>query len=233
MGVPLLELSMNRVMDKLVGQSEQKIAQALSVAKACAPCVLLLDEVEKMLGAASVSSNASDGGVTARILQAILKFMNDNDSGVYVIMTSNDVSQLPPEFTRAGRLDATWYFGLPDDEERRGIFRIHFAKKGREVSDIILNEAVRSSDGFTGAEIQQVVKNTMRKAFSRYLKDGNQNILAEDIREAAGEVIPVSKSSKEKIAALDMYCRSRARCTSVHHEKEKPAQEIDDFELDL
>lgn len=51
MGVPLLELSMNRVMDKLVGQSEQKIAQALSVAKACAPCVLLLDEVEKMLGA--------------------------------------------------------------------------------------------------------------------------------------------------------------------------------------
>lgn len=48
--VPLLELSMSKIMDKLVGQSERKIDHALQVAKACAPCVLLLDEVEKMLG---------------------------------------------------------------------------------------------------------------------------------------------------------------------------------------
>ena len=122
MKVPLLILSINRIMNRMVGESEKKIVQALQVAKACAPCVLLLDEVEKVLGGVN-SSNNSDSGITSRVFQEILKFMNDNDSGVYVIMTSNDVSQLPPEFTRAGRLDATWYFGLPKEEERREIFK--------------------------------------------------------------------------------------------------------------
>ena len=50
MKVPLLILSINRIMNRMVGESEKKIVQALQVAKACAPCVLLLDEVEKVLG---------------------------------------------------------------------------------------------------------------------------------------------------------------------------------------
>jgi ATP-dependent 26S proteasome regulatory subunit len=238
--VPLLELSMSKIMSKLVGESERKIDQALKIVKACAPCVLLLDEVEKMLGSAGAggSSNQSDGGVTNRILQSILKFMNDNDSGVYVTMTSNDVSQLPPEFTRAGRLDATWYFGLPSEDERKEIFKIHFAKKNKEVSDIVLNEAVRASQGYTGAEIQQVVKNSILKAFIRSSEDGNMNITAEDIVSAVAEVIPVSQSSREKIAALENYCRTRARMASgIPGESEdnnsQTREDVPDFLLDL
>lgn len=237
MKVPLLELSMSKIMDKLVGQSERKIDHALQVAKACAPCVLLLDEVEKMLGSAGAggSSNQSDGGVTNRVFQAILKFMNDNDSGVYVIMTSNDVSQLPPEFTRAGRLDATWYFGLPTAEERKEIFKVHFTHKNREVSASVLSAAVASTQGFTGAEIQQTVKNTMLKAFQRYKQDGNREIMVNDIVEAASEVIPVSQSSREKIAALENYCRTRARRASGEDEPTENTQEVTHsaFTLDL
>lgn len=159
--------------------------------------------------------------------------MNDNDSGVYVIMTSNDVSQLPPEFTRPGRIDCTWYFGLPCAEERRGIFKIHFQKKGRTVSDVILNAAVKASEAFTGAEIQQVVKNCMRHAYSRYLKDNNDNITKADVVAAAKEVIPISKSSREKIAALDIYCRDRARSTSDQAEKAVDNSSNDEFSLDL
>ena len=50
MNWPLLELNLAKVMDSLVGESEKRIEYALDVAKASAPCVLLLDEVEKMLG---------------------------------------------------------------------------------------------------------------------------------------------------------------------------------------
>ena len=213
MGYPLLELSVSKIMDRLVGSSEKKIVHALQVAKSCAPCVLLLDEVEKMFGGVN-SSNQSDSGITARVFQEILKFMNNNNSGVYVIMTSNDISQLPPEFTRAGRLDCIWYFGLPNEEERRNIFNIHFKKKEKNTGDVILDEAVRLSEGYTGAEIQQVVNNVMRISFSRYLQDGNEDINIDDIAKAVNEVIPVSRSSKEKILALQKYCKTRARSTS-------------------
>ena len=236
LGVPLLELSMSKIMDKLVGQSEQKIAHALDVAKACAPCVLLLDEVEKMLGSATLSSNASDGGVTNRILQSILKFMNDNDSGVYVVMTANDVSQLPPEFTRAGRIDATWYFGLPTSEERESILSIHFAKKGRSLDKATMDSVVEATDGFTGAELKQVVEDTMRKAYARYRIDGNREIIVDDVIGAANEVIPVSQSSREKILALDNYCSKRARPTSRRSvavaQQEQETRNVLDFSLD-
>ena len=78
MHMPLLSLSMGRIMSRFVGESERKIMQALDVAKASAPCVLLIDEVEKALGGIN-SSNNTDGGVTARVFMEILKFLNDND----------------------------------------------------------------------------------------------------------------------------------------------------------
>jgi SpoVK/Ycf46/Vps4 family AAA+-type ATPase len=232
MNWPLLSLSMSKVMSKMVGESEKKIAQALDVAKACAPCVLLLDEVEKMLGGIS-SSNNTDSGITARVFQTLLKFMNDDDNGVYVIMTSNDVSQLPPEFTRSGRLDATWYFGLPSDEERREIFKIHFAHTHKAVSDVMLDAAIAHSNNFTGAEIQQVVRNCMRKAFSRSRTDGNDNITKEDIIAAAEEVTPVYESSREKIVALETYCNNRARRTAEIPEQDNSDAMDRDFRHSL
>lgn len=105
--VPFLKLTMDKILSKYAGESERNIAKALTLIKSCAPCVLLIDEVEKALGGIK-SSNASDSGVVARAFGKVLEFLNDNDNGVYVIMTSNDVSQLPPELTRAGRLDAIW-----------------------------------------------------------------------------------------------------------------------------
>ena len=231
MHVPLISFTLSKIMDKLVGQSEQKVAYALQIVRACAPCVLLIDEVEKLLGGVD---SRSDGGVTARILAALLKFMQDNDNGVYVIMTSNNVSQLPPEFTRAGRLDATWYFGLPSDEERKAIFKVHFGHRGREVGDVILHAAVKASQGFTGAEIEQVVKNAMRKAYVRYKKDGNDSVTKDDVIEAASEVIPVSQSSREKILALDKYCETRARNASGEKKKiTKKTSSEDDLLLDF
>lgn len=212
MKYPLISFNIGKVMNKMVGESEKRIESALNLVKACAPCVLLIDEAEKVLGGIS-SSNNTDSGITARIFQSILKFMNDNDSGVYVIMTSNDVSQLPPELTRAGRLDAIWYYGIPSNEERREIFQIHFDKRSRDVDDDLIEAAVINSEHFTGAEVEQAVKNSLRKAFVRSRKDGDTDIKVEDIISACHEVIPVYDSSREKILALDHWCKGRARRT--------------------
>lgn len=217
MHMPLLSLSMGRIMSRFVGESERKIMQALDVAKASAPCVLLIDEVEKALGGIS-SSNNTDGGVTARVFMEILKFLNDNDYGVYIIMTSNDVSQLPPELTRQGRLDAKWFFDFPKENERKEIFKIHFSKYNKEINSDLLDLAVSKTNNFTGAEIQEIVKNTIRKSFIRFKKDNNDELKEEDITSAINEIIPISKTSKESILALKSYCSNRFR--SVNEEND-------------
>lgn len=217
MHMPLLSLSMGRIMSRFVGESERKIMQALDVAKASAPCVLLIDEVEKALGGIN-SSNNTDGGVTARVFMEILKFLNDNDYGVYIIMTSNDVSQLPPELTRQGRLDAKWFFDFPKENERKEIFKIHFSKYNKEINSDLLDLAVSKTNNFTGAEIQEIVKNTIRKSFIRFKKDNNDELKEEDISSAINEIIPISKTSKESILALKSYCSNRFR--SVNEEND-------------
>lgn len=208
-GVPFIKLEMSKIMDKLVGNSEKKIDQALKVVKSCAPCIFLIDEVEKALGGIK-SSNASDSGTTARCFASILQFLQENND-VFVVMTSNDVSQLPPELTRSGRLDAMWYFSLPTLEEREAIFKIHLDKTGKSYDASVLNEAARLTDNYTGAEIQNIVKLTMWKAFRRFLEDKNDAILIEDIASSVKEVVPVYESSKEKITYLEHWVKGRAR----------------------
>lgn len=104
--VPFISLDMSKIMHKHVGQSERNMSRALELVESCAPCVLLIDEVEKALSGIQ-SQGKSDGGTLARTFGSILQFLN-KDNQVFTVMTSNDVSQLPPELTRAGRLDAIW-----------------------------------------------------------------------------------------------------------------------------
>lgn len=213
LALPFLKLDMSKVLDSKVGRSEKNMAQAIRMIKATAPCLLLVDEVEKTLSGFG-SSNNSDGGTMARAIGAILEFLS-SDHGVFVVMTSNDVSQLPPELTRAGRLDAIWYFGIPNKSEREEIFKIHFKKFNKELSEQLISYCADVSNDYTGAEIKEAVKATIRKAFSRSRKDGNKDITKIDIQKACAEIIPVARSSREKIAALEEYAKTRARYSNV------------------
>lgn len=184
--------------------------KALNLVKSCAPCVLLIDEVEKALGGYK-SSNASDSGAIARAFGNVLEFLNDNDNGVFVVMTSNDVSQLPPELTRAGRLDAIWFFGLPTAEERESILDIHLRKTGKEVSSAVIKKAAAEMEKYTGAEIELVVKSALRKAFINKVETGKDSgITSEILEDAISEVVPVAVSSKEQIVSLERWAKNRA-----------------------
>ena len=103
LNVPLLSLDMAKVMGSLVGQSERQIANALRIAQAAAPCVLLIDEAEKGFGGFQSSAQA-DAGTLSRTMGQLLAFLAKEDTNVITIMTSNDVNSLPPELTRTGRL---------------------------------------------------------------------------------------------------------------------------------
>ena len=212
--LPLLEFKMQNIMNSLVGKSEQNMADAVKIIKSCSPCVLFIDEVEKSLSGNS-SSDKTDGGTLSRVLGQLLTFLASDDSkNVFTIMTSNDVSKLPPELTRSGRLDVIWYFGLPNELERKEIFNIYLKDTKLDINDNLLNYAVKETNSYTGAEIKQIVNVLVRRLFFKIKEKNDSTIDKEDILLAIKEVIPVAISSREKILALDTYCKNRARYAS-------------------
>lgn len=231
MAVPFIKLNMAKINSRFAGETERNMHKALNLVKSSAPCVLLIDEVEKALGGYK-SSNSSDSGAIARAFGLVLEFLNDNDNGVFVVMTSNDVSQLPPELTRAGRLDAIWYFTLPTFEERKQIFKIHLNNTGKEVSDSVVDEIAEATDKYTGAEIQLIVKSALRKAYLEKVTTGTDKGITKDILlKSAEEVIPIAVSSKEQILGLERWAQNRAIFANGNAKEAEAKQKIKPISL--
>jgi hypothetical protein len=101
-GRPTLFLDVGSLMGSLIGQTEERTRQALRIADAMAPCVILIDELEKAL---SGVGSTGDSGVSSRIFGTLLTYLSDHDSDVFVVASANDISKLPPELSRAERFD--------------------------------------------------------------------------------------------------------------------------------
>ena len=228
LNVPLLSLDMAKVMGSLVGQSERQIANALRIAQAAAPCVLLIDEAEKGFGGFQSSAQA-DAGTLSRTMGQLLAFLAKEDTNVITIMTSNDVNSLPPELTRTGRLDAQWFFDLPNKEERREITEIYLNYFDLNICSEDKDFIVAESENFTGAEIRGAVKEMLVASYCRQVKSGNKpskKLIREDITEGLNSIITVYKSSKEKIDqfrafAKDRYLNASGKVDAKKKEPEK------------
>lgn len=229
MRVPLLVFDMSKIMNRMVGESEKGIAKALETASNCAPCVLLLDEVEKALGGYA-SSATTDSGVTDRIVGALCSWMQDNED-VFIIMTSNNAAKLPPEFTRSGRLEATWFFGFPTKEERAQILDVQLKKVNKDITNEQKQILVEITDHFTGAEIEQGLQNALGYSFEDYLDGGDEELTDSQLEKGFNDVVPIYRSSKGAMDALVKYYTSgegKARVTNkVNAITEQIAEEED------
>jgi SpoVK/Ycf46/Vps4 family AAA+-type ATPase len=206
--LPLLRLDMGKVFSEMVGASEQNIRAALRLSESVAPCVLWLDELEKGLSGLG-SSNRSDAGTAARVFGSFLVWMQEKTAPVFVIATSNDISSLPPELLRKGRFDEIFFVDLPKLAERQEILAIHLAKRHRDPRRFDLLALARESEGFSGAEIEQVVISALYDAFEaeRQLSQG-------DLRSNIRQTVPLSQTVSERITALRDWARTHARPAS-------------------
>jgi SpoVK/Ycf46/Vps4 family AAA+-type ATPase len=152
--VPLLRLDFGALYDKFSGETERNLRESLATAAAMAPCVLWLDEIEKGLAS---GDDATDGGVSRRVLGAFLTWMSERSARVFIVATANDISRLPPELLRKGRFDEIFFVDLPTPAVRAEIFVIHLAKRGLDSKGFDIDALVAASDGFSGAEIEQAV----------------------------------------------------------------------------
>jgi len=210
--MPLLRLDMGALRSKYVGESETNIRKALAVAEAVSPCVLWLDEIEKAL--AGATGAAGDGGVAADALGVILSWMQERQGSVFVIATSNDVSNLPPELLRKGRFDELFWVDLPTSRERAAILAATLKQYGRSTEGIDLDALAAATDGFTGSEIAALVPDALFAAFA----DGERALTTEDLKAAASTVTPLSKTAAERLGALREWAKGRARPASTPEE---------------
>jgi SpoVK/Ycf46/Vps4 family AAA+-type ATPase len=222
--LPLLRFDLGRMFSSLVGSSEENIRRAIQVAESVAPAILWIDEIDKALAGATQSAG-SDGGTSARVFGTLLTWLSEKTSPVFVIATANDISQLPPELLRKGRLDEIFFVDLPNVEERREIFRIHLGKKGRDPSKFDLGVLASRSEGFNGAEIEESIISALFDALS------SQTDLSTEIVEGSiEETVPLSKTMSEQLDQMRSWAHGRARPASpadVSHDEEQPRRKIE------
>ena len=206
---PLLRLDMGKIFGGIVGESEKNIREALNIAEAIAPSILWIDEIEKGMSGIS-SSGGSDGGTTARVLGTFLTWMQEKSKPVFVVATANDISQLPPEMLRKGRVDEIFFVDLPSEKERMEIMNIHFKKKNRKPKDFDLKTIAQASIGFSGAELEEVLKEALFQAY-----DKEREIIDDDILEAIKKTFPLSRTMHETIDKMRIWAKSRAVSAST------------------
>lgn len=205
LGKPLLRLDAGRLFGGVVGESEANLRRAIAMAEAAAPCVLQIDELEKSLSG-SRSSGQTDGGTGARVFGAFLSWLQEKTAPVFVVATANDVSQLPPELLRKGRVDEIFFVDLPGDAERAEIWRIHIAKRKRDPAAFDIAALVRQSSGFTGSEIEQAFVDALYAAY-----EGRREVSQQDVCESLRRTVPLSVTMAEDIRALRQWAEKRTR----------------------
>lgn len=207
--MPLLKFDLGKVFGGLVGQSEENMRRATKTAEAVAPCVLWIDEIEK--GLAGARSGMGDSGVTSRVFGSLLTWMEENKKQVFAIATANDIEGLPPELLRKGRFDEVFFIDLPAPQERANILAIHLTKHHRDYRDFDLARHTAATDGFSGAELEQVVVSALYDAFA---EGGETQLEDRHLEKAIAASVPLSQSMGQKITRLREEARNKWRWAS-------------------
>ncbi|MBW8001661.1 MAG: AAA family ATPase [Planctomycetes bacterium] len=204
-GLPVFEMECAELFGGLVGDSEKLWGELIRFITANAPCILLIDEIEKGFAGAGGSRSGSagtDGGTTTRSTSQFLKFLSDGrPEGIYVIATCNDISALPPEWVRPGRWDTSPFFvDLPNDEEKVEILEYY-----KELHGVVGTPA--DMHGWAGAEIEAVCRISKMRS--------------ETIGEAARWVIPNSVTMGDEIKSLRKWAEKRTISASTTIKRKK------------
>ena len=199
LGVPLLRLDFGTLYNKYHGETERNLRDSLATAEVMAPCVLWIDEIEK-----GIAGRGGETGTAQRVLGSFLAWLAERRARVFVVATANEISELPPELVRKGRFDEIFFVDLPGARTRAEILRIHLEKRDRRLPTAALHEVAARTEGFSGAELEQVVVAALYAAHAQDAALEASHLLAE-----AAATRPLSVVMAERIAALRHWAEGR------------------------
>ncbi len=231
--LPLLRLDVGKIFSGIVGSSEENIRTAIKTAEAISPSILWIDEIEKGFGGAG---SAGDSGTSTRVFGTFLTWMQEKTKPVFVIATANNIQALPAELLRKGRFDEIFFVDLPTLKERTDIFRLHMEKRlvdpgvvsEFKVTDEVLEMLADISEGFTGAEIEQVVISGLFEAFAE-----NRSIQLEDFVRSIQNTVPLSVTQAEQIRSIRDWANVRAVAATRQEDRIEYAGKVEGAEDDI
>jgi ATP-dependent 26S proteasome regulatory subunit len=203
--LPLVKFDTAAIYDKYIGETEKRIQKVFRVAEGLAPCVLWIDELEKVFAGSGPDSASVDAGVSSRILAAFLSWMQDRSAPVFVAATCNNVTVLPPELIRKGRFDELFFVDLPNQGERKQIFAIQLNKRKRNPAEFDLDRVAAAAEGFSGAEIDAAVQSALYAAYN-----GKQPLTTQVLLDVLSHTVPLSTTRAEEIQSQRAWARQRA-----------------------
>jgi len=198
-GVPLLHLDFGALFNKYHGETEKNLRKALKTAEVMSPCVLWVDEIEKALG-----TSESDGGTSQRVLATLLTWLAEKKKSVFMVATANNIEALPPELIRKGRFDEIFFVDLPKHAVRMNIFAIHLKRRKLASAQFNLENLANQTEGFSGAEIEQVIVSAFYTSHSNNLSMNDEVIL-----HAISQTRPLSVVMAEPIEVLRAWAKDR------------------------
>ena len=199
--LPLIRLDMNLVMSGAWGSPEIAWERALRTAERAAPLVLWIDEIENSFG-------YSNGAVTSgnmTIFSSFLTWMQEKPRDVFVVATANKIEMLPAEMLRKGRFDQLFFLDLPKPEARAEILRIHIRNQGGDPDSLDIDHLTELVDGWTAAEIEQMVRAARLDAFYE-----DRSFEYDDLMRNSFRMVPLSKTMAEQINTLRGWSMKRA-----------------------
>ncbi len=214
MKVPLIKFDIGKVFGKFVGESEGRIRSALQMIESMAPCILLLDEIDKAFAGMAGGGGGGDGGISQRVFGSFLSWMQDRDNEkypVFIVMTANNVTGLPPELMRRGRLDEIFAVTFPSTSERVEILDIHLRKRGHtKVSKAELLKVAEKTEKYVGAELEGIVENSLLEAYNANMDMPDAKLM---IR-MAEEITPLSTAFADRVNAMQEWAKNNAKMAS-------------------
>jgi len=199
--LPLLKLDVGKLFGGIVGESESRLRQMITVSETISPCILWIDEIDK---AFTNTESKGDSGTSNRVLATFISWLSEKTKPVFVISTANNIDLLPLEILRKGRFDEIFFLDLPKKEERKEIFKIHLQEfRPNSWTSFDYSKLARLSESFSGAEIRQSIIEGMYLAF--YEK---REFTTDDICLALKELIPLANLESNQMVKLQNWASS-------------------------
>lgn len=174
-GINFVEFKMSKILDKYVGEAERNLERAFNCFKSLAPVGVFVDEIDQALSRGDNESNS----VSRNLFGMFLSFLSNPEHRGKIIWigATNYPNKLDEALKRAGRFDKKMAFLPPTHEERIDVFKIHLTRLKYPSTIKDYEFLGRETDGYTQAEIENVVIKALEVAKRRNSPEINDDIL--------------------------------------------------------
>lgn len=204
-------VTIDMVTSKFMGGNEEKMQQLLEDLENQAPIVCFVDEAEKLFaqvrtGELYQSSDAARDATESLLLQ----FMEENESGVFFVFTSNEIEKLSPALL--DRFDERFFIDLPSDKARREMIQSMLEERKKVANEYDLSSLAKASEGFTGRDIRSAIEEAMMNAFME-----NRELSTKDLLGVFQDLTPTSVTASTQINKMrQLVVDGKVRSANTH-----------------